>query len=659
MDFGAAPARGICTVPEDVRYHGTVEEASPAAGGTAPGGQFLAAVTGSVNSEYLVRWTESAARRLEAGWTVLHVRVPGREEDEAGLARNLALARELGASVVTMTDVDAAACIVRYARIRKASLLVIGKAEPVGLPLLDERSLMDDILKVSGDLDVLILRGKTPVRRPRRLLGLGTGKGAARGIPAALATLAGITVLGLLGLPVLGYRAVSILYLLGIMALPFACGRAVVFGAAAASALLWDFLFIPPRLTLTIAGLEDILMFLAYFVAAFVGSVLTTRLKEKETALALRERRMAFLYGFTRAMATVRGIEEVAALARDYLEQHLGLDSSVLLATSGGLEPVGDHGAAPAHDAEAADRCFRTVERAADGDDRPYFPLGAPGSVLGVLFVDGGDERAARGETRELLAALADNLALALERERLAAENERNRMAGESERLSRILLNHVSHELRTPLTTITGSVSGLLDGTTADDPELRDALLSETLIAAERLDVLVEDLLAMSRLESGKLCPRVERVYLGELLGAARSTLGVDLAGRSVSMDEATAESEVDADPVLMAQVFRNVLRNFAAYTPAGSTLTVSAAAEPGHTVASFEDDGPGVPERELPLIFDTFYRGAGSASGQGCGLGLSICRGIVEAHGGSMTASRGARGGLLLSVRLPTRAAP
>lgn len=623
------------------------------------GSHFLAAVTGSDNSEYLLRWTDSAARRLGAAWTALHVLRPGQGGEDPGLRRNLDLARDLGAEVVSIVDSDVGSCIVRYARIKKASVLVIGKTDEGSQRARGRSNVAEDILRQSDELDVMILRGATPVRYRRPFL---DPRGVSpRGMLIAAAALAAVTLLGLLGQPALGYRAVSILYLLAIIALPFACGRLVVFGAAVASAVLWNFLFIPPRLTFSIASLEDMLMFAAFFLAAFAGGFLTSRLKEKESALMQRERRMAFLYGFSRGVSRVRGLDGVARFGEAYLWDHLRLRAAVCLRDPGGalLEPAAETrpagGEAPAgFDMGLARRCFAADECVAEGGERLYLPLGSQDSVLGVLFVAGEGERTMRGESRELLATLAGNLALAMEREHLSAENEANKMAGETARLSKILLNHVSHELRTPLTTIKGSVSGLLDGTTADDTRLRDALLSETLIAANKLNALVEDLLVMSRLEAGRLSPRKELAYISELLGAAQADMGDALEGRTVALSESARDAEIEADPALMVQVFRNVLRNFASYAGAGSTLTVSVESPPEGTAIRFADDGPGVPAAELPFLFDTFYRGSAGAATQGCGLGLSICRGIAEAHGGRAVAAPVPGGGLELDIILP-----
>jgi len=640
-----------------------MEEGRSLSGELGHTSHFMAAVSGSGNSEYLIRWTEAASRRFNATWTALHVRNPGLEEDTASLERNLSLAKELGAETISVIDTDIAACLVRYARIKKATVLVIGKAEDGSQSFLGRRSVMEEILKESGDLDVILLRGKTPVPRKRRRLKLRSGNDLIKSILFALVGLSGVTILGFLAQPALGYRSISILYLLTIIALSFSSNRIVVFIGAVTSALLWNFLFIPPKLTFSIASLEDVLMFLAFFLAAFVGGFLTSRLKEKESALSLRERRMAFLYGFTRSISRVRGIQEVVGFTRDYLMDHLGLHSAVCLRNEDGTLDttviLGDQGeSASGFDfkPDNARRCLETNTCVDDGDDRLYFPLGSQESVLGVLFVTGEGERTIRGESREILATLAGNMALALERELLAAENERNKMAGESARLSRILLNHVSHELRTPLTTIKGSVSGLLDGNTAEDPGLREALLSETLIAANKLNVLVEDLLAMSRLESGRLSPHPELAYISELIGAAQPALGSELAGRTIQLEDSAKDSEIEVDPALMTQVFRNILRNFATYTAQGSVLRVGVEYLPGFTEVWFSDNGPGVPEAELPLIFDTFYRGSLSAAKQGCGLGLSICRGIAEVHGGSIEAHKSTEGGLLLSIRLPRK---
>ncbi|MGD9939888.1 MAG: ATP-binding protein, partial [Clostridia bacterium] len=388
----------------------------------------------------------------------------------------------------------------------------------------------------------------------------------------------------------------------------------------------------------------------------------------------------ALLYGFSRILSRVRGMGQIGKTGSAYVAEHLGVRICIFLKDETGkldlLHPLrsddSDAGTATKLDVDEAmvQRCFTGNQSLQDGEYRLYLPLGAPDSSLGVLFVSGtgtagsgiGD-KSISGESRELLATLGGNLALALEREILSGENEKHKLAEESVRLSRILLNHVSHELRTPLTTIKGAASGLLDGNAADDPHLRNALLSETLIAADKLNSLVEDLLSMSRLETGALRPRPEKTYVEELLGAAQTSLGPEAGLRKIVIAPSCHDAELMVDQVLMVQVFRNIVRNFAAYTPDGSVLSIEYQLESGkdslgHALLRFSDNGPGVPQRELATLFDTFYRGTNSTGRQGCGLGLSISRGIVEAHGGTICACTAPGGGLVLEVDLPLDAA-
>ncbi|MBN1242355.1 MAG: DUF4118 domain-containing protein [Spirochaetales bacterium] len=627
------------------------------------GGRYLVAVSGSGNSEYLVRWTEAAARRLDAEWTAVHVRGPRPEPDPAALERNLALASGLGAEVVSVQDDDVAASIIRHARMLKATALVIGKADEAPAQFLGRRSLTEEIVRESGDLDLIVLRGENPVPLPKRRRGRPLPPPRLRDALVALGALAAVTALGLVARPALGYRSISILYLLAIISLPFACGRRTVIAAAALSALLWNFVFIPPQLTFSIGSLEDLLMFAAFFLAAFAGGIMTSRLREKEAALSLRERRTALLYGFTQSLTRVRGVEEIASLGSAFAAEHLGagvgfwlrgpdgkLESGKVLRTNARTARRADP------DPAAARTAFTMNAAVEDGAACLYLPLRAPDSVIGVAFAEGKGREPFRGESRELLATLAGNMALAFERELLAAANEEHKLLDESARLSRVLLNHVSHELRTPLTTIKGSVSGLLDGSADEDPLFRKELLGETLKAADKLNALVEDLLSMSRLETGSLRLRRERTGLCELLAAAQGSLAEELAGRTVRTGSSCADAEFEVDPALMVQVFRNILRNFAAYTPVGSVLEVSVATGWDHFGVSFSDDGPGVPLHELPSLFDTFYRGSNGARTQGSGLGLSICKGIVEAHGGTVAARPSASGGLEIALKVPRK---
>lgn len=475
-----------------------------------------------------------------------------------------------------------------------------------------------------------------------RLSGRWTRLTGLQGLLTAILTISSVTVFGILTLPALGFRSVSILYLLAIICLPLFCARTVVLASAVGSALLWNFLFIPPRLTFTIGDLEDGLMFFAYFLAAFVGGFLVARLKANERVLVQRERRLTLLYDFTKAISGSRGVTEIIRLSECFFMERLDLSVRI--------EQVSE-------DKQTATLVQNgTNQVAAPGGDRLSMPVSSGATLLGRAIITNQTRGGTHTLDHELLVAMISNLGLVLEREQLAEANQINQMNIESVRLSRILINHVSHELRTPLTTIKGSVSGLLEGNTIEQAGLRSDLLSETLIATNRLDALVEDLLAMSRLEAGRLQIHPDISYLGELISLAQAGLGLTEGDMRITLHSSARNLEVTADPVLLVQVFRNLFRNFLMHAGNEASLTIDARICNQELIIRFVDNGQGVSKEELPYLFDTFYRG--KKSGHGCGLGLSICRGLVEAHGGQIDATLTPDTGLTIGIVLPQKAA-
>lgn len=612
------------------------------------GEHYLVAVSGSRNSEYLIRWSAAAVRRVGGVWTAMHVHSADGEGDQTNLDRNLDLARKLGADVISIPAEDVAAALIRYARIKQATALVIGKTDSPSAAFRERKSVMERILRESGDLNVVLLRGDSPSLPRKRRESVLFASMPMRDYFLVFGIMAAVTVFGFLVHWFIGYRSIAIFYLLAIISVALVAGRGAVFLGAALSALGWNFVFIPPTFGFAFRNWEDAILFSSFFLSALFVGFLTSRLKRNEAVLSIREERMAMLYGFSRLLSRTRGTEEIAAVSASYLSYSLGAKVSVLLRGRNGRLEV-DEGEAGRADEVVAERCLLVNGQETDADGRWYFPLTSPDHPLGVLVVEGLDKGEPPGEVRELFATLSGNIGLAVER-------EAHKSAAESERLSRTLLNHVSHELRTPLTTIKGSVSALLETQTpaaTEEAAFRVALLTETLAAADKLNDVVENLLAISRLEAGALRPHPEATELMELFGAARDSLRDELGDRQVLIDPSCADVDLFVDPALMVQVIRNLLRNFAAYTPVGATLRVSAGTEGPFRTLLLADDGPGVPLHEVPRLFETFSRGSNGARRPGCGLGLSICRGIVEAHGGTISAESGTDGGFAVTIRV------
>jgi two-component system sensor histidine kinase KdpD len=253
---------------------------------------------------------------------------------------------------------------------------------------------------------------------------------------------------------------------------------------------------------------------------------------------------------------------------------------------------------------------------------------------------------------------LGRTLSLSIERELLAEENRRNMMARESERLGRVLLNTVSHELRTPLTAIKGSITALIDPVTGNDAEARRLLMGETLTATDRLNAIVENLLSMSRLESGMLRLKRSAADVLDLVSVAADALRTQTTEHPLSIRIDEEVPAVSIDFTLMAQVLTNLLTNAALHTPPGTAVQVGVDKTTDGISITVADEGPGVDPAELPHLFETFFRGKNAATG-GVGLGLPICKGIVEAHGGRIVAYINRKGGLSVNIVLPGSTVP
>jgi two-component system sensor histidine kinase KdpD len=279
-------------------------------------------------------------------------------------------------------------------------------------------------------------------------------------------------------------------------------------------------------------------------------------------------------------------------------------------------------------------------------------PLRTFGEVLAVIAVKPAAERRLTREQRELLDALGRQAAVALDRVRLAEEARRASVRAKTEELRSGLLSSVSHDLRTPLAAISGAGTLLLEDGAAD-PELRRELTVTVVEEAERLEHLVSNLLDMTRLESGVVEPRREWVPLVEVVGSAMNRVERAIADRDVPIDIPDTTPLLSIDPILVQQLFVNILENAAKYTPPGSEILVRATREGGTLVVEVADRGPGIPPGEEERVFERFHRTAAPGV-RGVGLGLPIARAIAQAHGGRLTASNRPGGGALFRLTLP-----
>jgi two-component system sensor histidine kinase KdpD len=635
-------------------------ETQLSAGAWKTGHTLLVGVGPSPLSEPLIRWTRRMADGLRCRWVAVHVEssralMPAAQ---AQLEKNLATARELGAEVFTTTDDDLVRGLLRIGRQQNATQIIVGKPYGTGWrEWLRGDRLLKRLARESGDIDLHVVRAEKRGGTSSRVWLPELASGVQQYLFAA--SVIGVTGLLNLGLMrVSGPRVPGLVFLLAVVLLALKVGRGPVLLAGALSAMAWDFFFLPPRFTLVISKLEDALLFGLYFVVAMVLGQLVARIRAQEQAERRREERAVALYEFTRELAEAASREEVVWQLVLQVHKVFHAPVGVLLLVNGALEAHPD-GTLPFTDKElgVADWAFR--QRKAAGrftDNLPgatafHLPLVTERKAFGVLAVELVEKNFTLAQ-RDLLETFARQAAVILDRVELRTATEQARLLAESEKFSRTLLNSISHELRTPLAASTSAASALASADAAS-PEQRRALMDEILEANSRLNRVVGNLLDVARLESGKVRPNLDWHDARDLVQTTLRELRRELASLSISSDLPREPLLVRLDFSLMQHALGNLLLNAAAHTPRGTPVTVAAQLAGGNLLLSVADQGPGIPKDTLPRVFDKFFRGPSAPAG-GSGLGLTIVKGFVEAHGGHVTAANRPGGGTLFTIRLP-----
>jgi len=298
----------------------------------------------------------------------------------------------------------------------------------------------------------------------------------------------------------------------------------------------------------------------------------------------------------------------------------------------------------------------KTTGRSTDtftGTELLYLPLDAPGSVVGIMVIHPGNGEIISFEQEDFLLNIASQLSIRIERENLLSENQRSMFLAESERLYKIVLNSISHEIRTPLTTIAAASSSLLDEEVDALPETRKGLTYEIAKASERLNRVVENLLDMSRLESGLLKLNRQFYDIEDLISVVLRHLDHELKSHNVQVNIDQGLPMIEIDFALMEQAMTNLILNATMHTQIDSSIIIRADRENNKIAITVADNGPGISEKDLPVLFEKFRKGIKTLTG-GIGLGLSICRGIAEAHGGSITVRNIPIGGAEFIIILP-----
>ena len=608
--------------------------------------RLLVAVSASPYSERLIRYTRRLAASMEASWMVANIERarPLSTEEQNRLTRYLALARQLGAEVISTPGHDVAETLLRIARQHNVSQIVIGRSVGSRWTAWWKRDPLHWLMRHSGNIDVHMIPSDESARPERETLDERLARAPWRDFGIALGVAAVVTALCLAIFDYTGYWAIALFYLLAVVLAATRLRRWPTLFLAALSAMLWNFLFIPPRFTFYITHLHDFMMFGAYFVIALVIGHLASQLREREQSERRREERATALYRLTRALAASRDLDEALPKALALIKNSFQADAAVWLRDESGLAQHPASAFAPSSkDESVATWAFQKKQAAGKSTDTLpdaealHIPLVTGDRAEGVLTV-----RIATLPTieqRELLDAFAAQLALFVNKERALEESRAAQVARQSQQLQKTLFDSVSHELKTPLAAMT---------TTLQQPQPDAAELQQ---AVRRLTRSVDHLLDATRLESGLLQPVREWCDPGDLLREAIALS--ELNEEAVKITVAKNLPTVSVDARLMQQALGALLSNAAAHAKSDQPIEASAARDESMLVFSVADHGSGLAPGEENKVFEKFYRGPGTRPG-GLGLGLSIARQLVEAHGGQITAQNRETGGARFSIRLP-----
>ena len=638
------------------------------------GERVLVCVSEAPSTAGLIRYARRVADHLRAPWTAIYVETPRTQRltdaERDRIADFLRLAERLGASTITIPGRNIAEEVVAYSAANNITQIVIGKSDRPRWFEMVHGSVVHDLVRKTAQISVHVISAdesetlppKSVQTRPTvEPLRIDAYFGGAGTVAVALG-------IGLLIKQFIAVQSISLVFLTAVLAAAIGWGLWPSMFVAVLSMLAYNFFFLPPLYTFTIADPENVLALFFFLIVAVIVSNITARARSQIMTARSRAKTTAELYAFSRKVAGIGAIDDLLWATAFQISSMLNVRTVLLLPAQEGEGLDVASGYPPEDHLEAADMAAarwtwehnRAAGRGADtlpGGKRLFLPLRTGSGPVGVIGID----RDAPGplltpDERRLLDALCDQAAVAIERISLAKGLDQARVLAETERLRAALLTSISHDLRTPLASILGTVSSLRSFPEKYGTTEREELLATLQEEAERLNRFVANLLDMTRLESGAIELKVELIDVAEIVGAALQRAGNVVAGHRVEVDIEAGLPMLRLDAVLFEQVLFNLLDNAAKYSPAGSRIDVRAKRDGEFVEIEIVDEGPGIPPADFERIFDKFYRvQAQDRRRAGTGLGLAICRGFVEALGGWIVArNRRDRSGAVLTIRMP-----
>ena len=642
----------------------------------AAGERILVCISEDPRSAGLVRYAKRLADRLHGPWVALYVE--GRrslqlsEEERDRIADTLRLAEALGGEAVTLPSSDnrIAEDVIGYAQANNVTQIIIGKSARARWFEILHGSVVHDLVRRSGNISVHVIAGDVVAGQPIPKKSTRPAERNevfdSRPYGAALIAVAIALALAELIQAWIGATNSDLVFLTAVVAVAVRFGLWPSLFASVASALAYNFFFLPPIYTFTIADPHNVTAFGFFTLVAVIVSSVAARGRNQAVATMERARTTESLYAFSRKLAGAGTLDDVLWATAYQTALMLKVRVVLLLPERGTIavktgyppEDILDDA-----DIAAAKWAWENNHVAGRGSDtlpgakRLFLPMHTGRGAIGVMGIDSDKPGPLfTPDQRRLLDALADQGALAIERVRLVEEMDRVERNAETERLRSALLTSISHDLKTPLAAVLGSAGTLRDLAEKLSAGEKAELLGTIIDELERLNRFIANLLDMTKLESGAITPNVAPHDVGEIVGSALRRASRILARHEVELDLAADLPMLELDAVLFEQVLFNILDNAAKYAPAKTTIHIQAWRDGGTVSLRVIDEGGGIPPADIEHIFDKFYRAQKTDQVRaGTGLGLAISRGFVEAmHGTIVAANRSDRSGAMFTINLP-----
>lgn len=638
----------------------------------------LACIGSSPSSSKVIRTAARMAEAYHSKFIAVYVETSKlkniSDEEKKTLTNNFNLAEQLGGEVAVLNGDDIVEQIIGFARFRNVTKIIIGKNHRN----VHAKDIVDELMRSNLYIDVYVIPNLLKKKRKKFLFNKNIDiKVSLKEILMLVTIMAAATMISLL-FDFFGFKEANIImiYILGVIIISINThGYFLGFISSIISVMLFNFFFTAPRLSLQIYDKSYLATFPMMIIVTFIIGTLTNKIQKEAYNSIAREKMTQVFYRVIKKLLSATGTTDVVAIGIKYISRLLDMDVVCYLADNDKLSTpfIYKAGNKKSSDDKSKNNILNKAEEAAlywtflNGKESGrgtstfygargyYIPLKRSDKVLGVIGVACGDT-ALKAEQKSIFETIASQISIALDREILAEVQKKSNMEIESERLRSNLLRSISHDLRSPLAGIKGSVSTIIENKERINEETEEELLKGIYDDTEWLIRLVENLLSMTKFDEGRMEVKKNMEIVEEVVYEAVQRTSKSFIDHEIKVNVPDKVIVAPMDGGLIEQVLINLIDNAIKYTSKGSLIKINVLEEANKILFQVSDNGGGIPSDILPFIFDRFFTNGSkiSDSRRGVGLGLAICKSIVEAHGGTIEASNNKEGGAVFKFYIP-----